>query len=161
MISAVQLDNYLCWLDERGQRPLTDVCPFCGYRQHNSNSYIVCEDDIGAAEHQLLAQGMDQLQGFQTTRVFLCPQQGGDLCPRQEHDIQKATAVVLLGKDAARLLVGEQRFATKQGQVFHVPRWGNIAFLLTFHPRDIRRYPPNASIWQRDFNTFSSGRSVS
>lgn len=152
MISTAQLNNYLCWLDERGQRPLAGACPFCGYRPSNASSYLVCWDNLDTAEQPLLAQGMAQLRGFQATHIFLCPQQGGDLCARQERDLQKATAIVLMGKGVARILGGEQRFALQQGKIFHIPHWKNVSFLLTFHPRDIHRYPPNASVWQRDLS---------
>lgn len=145
-----QVENYLYWLLERGQRPLDGACPYCGYRTNGSESLLVCYDSLTRTEIQLCKKTISTSFTKQLVKIFACPAQQGGICTVQRNELEKTSSIVVLGNATAKTLIGECRFARQQGDYFSIPQWKNTRFLLTFHPRDILRHPPNAQLWQRD-----------
>ena len=149
-MATLQLDNYWHWRDARGQPLTEDACPFCAFRPQGQSHVRICAYSLNADELQLLHRIVPALRPFQYTRLFGCPASAGQLCALQQRDLCRVQTVVLLGNSAARLVSGARNFARQQGQPYRVAGWEGVTFVLTFHPADLRRYPPAMQLWQQD-----------
>ncbi len=149
-ISPRQLDNYRHWCAARGLPFADDACPFCAFRPQGRSELRICAYSLIAVEFQQLHETVPALRPFQHTRLFTCPAAAGQLCTLQRRDLRRVKTIVLLGNLSAQLVTGTRHFARQQGRPYHSAGWDNVTFMLTFHPADLRRYPPAHTLWRQD-----------
>ena len=152
-----RLQNYLLWLEERGQRLPSEVCYNCGYVTPSDASHWLCYRFLQAEEQTLLNKYGSIWQQFQLVPLRSCVDK--HLCQKQKRDLQRLQSLVLLGVEAARFILQGRcvRFSSQRGACFRDAAWCGVRLLLTFHPRDVLRYPANGGYWQQDFLQALSG----
>ena len=143
--------NYLLWLQERGLRLPTGMCKHCGYLPVAKASLTICyPNSLSAQEKNLLQEQGDILNKAVHLPLLRC--RNDQFCTQQRRDLQRRTHVLLLGAASSKMLFDVQpRFARERGNYRQHADWGETRFMLTFHPRDILRYPANQLDWQKDF----------
>ena len=148
--------NYLLWLRERGLYPPTGMCEHCGYQPVANASLTVCyPHPLSAQEDSLLQQYACLWNKVQRLPLHNC--KDNQLCAQQRRDLQRRKHVLLLGAASSKMLFNVQpRFAQEQGHYRQHSDWGETRFILTFHPRDLLRYPANQLEWQRDLSEATS-----
>ena len=144
--------NYFLWLQERGLRLPTGICKHCGYVPVANARLTVCYPSrFSPQEDKVLRKYGSVLDKLQMLPLHRC--KDNQLCAQQSHDLQQREHVLLFGAESSLILFNAlPRFAKDRGHYRQYQGWGDTKFMLTFHPRDILRYPDNQLEWQRDFS---------